>query len=57
LKLTQNLDAWYNKGVALGKLNQYEGTIKEYEKAIEINPQLRSLANKSNGSVAKIIFP
>ncbi len=31
-------DAWYNKGVALGKLNQYEEAIKAFDKAIELKP-------------------
>jgi tetratricopeptide (TPR) repeat protein len=33
-----DLDAWYNKGVALGKLCKFDEAIKAYDKAIEINP-------------------
>ena len=31
-------DAWYNKGVALGKLGKFNEAMKVYDKAIEINP-------------------
>ena len=31
--------AWYNKGVAIGKLNKSDEAIIAYDKAIEINPQ------------------
>jgi len=31
-------EAWYGKGVALGKLGKHEEALKCYEKAIEINP-------------------
>ena len=45
LKLTRRIQmAWYNKGAALDNLNKYDEAIKAYDKAIEINPQLRSLA-------------
>jgi len=30
---------WYNKAVALSKLEKYEDAIKAYDKAIKINPQ------------------
>ncbi len=31
--------AWYNKGVAIGKLNKSDEALIAYDKAIEINPQ------------------
>ena len=36
--------AWYNKGDALKNLNKSDEAKKAYDKAIEINPQLKSLA-------------
>ena len=39
IEINPNYDlAWYNKGVALGKLNLHEEAIKAFDKAIEINP-------------------
>ena len=35
----QDSDAWYNKGLALTKLNKYDEAMKTYDKAIEIHPQ------------------
>jgi tetratricopeptide (TPR) repeat protein len=31
-------NAWYNKGISLGKLETYEEALKCYDKAIEIDP-------------------
>jgi len=39
----QNSMAWYYKGDALKDLNKSEEAKKAYKKAIEINPQIRSL--------------
>jgi tetratricopeptide (TPR) repeat protein len=33
-------DAWSNKGVALGELNQYEEALNAFDKAIELKPDL-----------------
>jgi YVTN family beta-propeller protein len=33
-----NIDSWYNKGLALSNLGQYEEAIKCYDRVIEINP-------------------
>ena len=41
---TPESDAWYNKGYALSQQNKFDESIKAYDKAIEINPQLRSSA-------------
>ncbi len=36
--------AWNNKGNALKNLNKSDESIKAFDKAIEINPQIRSSA-------------
>jgi tetratricopeptide (TPR) repeat protein len=41
---TPESDAWYNKGYSLSQQNKFDESIKAYDKAIEINPQLRSSA-------------
>jgi len=46
--------AWFNKGVSLSALGKQEESIKCYEKAIEINPNLaEAWKNKGYG---KTIF-
>ncbi|MBP0028391.1 tetratricopeptide repeat protein [Roseofilum sp. Guam] len=41
----KNSDAWYSRGVALGKLGQHEEAISSYEKTIELQPDHVSAYN------------
>lgn len=36
---SQNSVSWFNKGLALSKLNKSDEAIKVYDRAIEINPK------------------
>ena len=45
----QNVDAYYNRGLAKDDSGDYEGAIADYTKAIEINPELAiAYANRGN---------
>ena len=36
--MSNNVDAWNNKGVALDNLGRYQEAIEYYDKALEIDP-------------------
>ena len=46
---TEDSDAWYNKGVDLGKLERYEEALSCYDEAIKLYPEyLLALYGKGN---------
>ncbi|MGH9981310.1 MAG: tetratricopeptide repeat protein, partial [Nitrososphaeraceae archaeon] len=49
-----NIDSWYNKGLALSNLGEYHKAIKCYDKVIEIDPDYRPAWN-SKGNVFKYL--
>jgi len=54
LKLKEYAEAYYNRGVAYAKLNQYEQAIKDYDKAIELNPNYAEAYNNRGNAYAKL---
>ena len=46
---SKNVDAWYNKGVALDNLGKYKEAIQSYDKALEIDRKyVAAWYNKGN---------
>jgi len=54
LKLKEYAKAYNNRGVAYAKLNEYERAIKDYDKAIELNPNYAETYYNRGNAYAKL---
>jgi len=54
LKLKEYAEVYNNRGVAYAKLNKYEQAIKDYDRAIELNPALAEVYNNRGITYAEL---
>ncbi len=47
-------DAWYNRGIALGKLGRFEEAIASYDQALKIKPDDHQAWNNRKITVIKL---
>ncbi|HEX6293922.1 MAG TPA: tetratricopeptide repeat protein, partial [Nitrososphaeraceae archaeon] len=48
---SENMNSWYNKGIALSNLGRYDDAIKCYDKVIEINPSFLHVWNSKGDAL------